>query len=56
MRIFAHNGPIRTSSTRTSGYASTLGICIAAALLITASAIPAGAEESIWTHNGSTVR
>lgn len=33
-----------------------LGICIAALLLIASFTIAANAEESIWTHNGSTVR
>ena len=32
------------------------GICIAAALLNGLTILPAGADESIWTHNGSTVR
>ena len=33
-----------------------LGTCLAAALLIGVSTLPATGEESIWTHNGSLVR
>lgn len=66
MRIFTHAGPIQTQPGRAhaaealAGFKEVaraiLGICIAALLLIASFTIAANAEESIWTHNGSTVR
>jgi hypothetical protein len=45
-----------TESVVNKHIAALFGTCIAFAVMIAISTIPARTEESIWTHNGSTVR